>query len=133
MRPLLRLAQASHSIAEGDLSGPDLPVKSSDEVFTLKWFAKFLNSLQLDNVKVHDPHSNVSTALIDNIEIVPAHDCIEAVADILNNEMGLNVLYCYPDEVLRNDTLSKSVASMYLGSSTVIGEAGRSSALRFLE
>lgn len=40
----------------------------------------------------------MSTALIDNIEIVPAHDCIEAVADILNNEMGLNVLYCYPDE-----------------------------------
>ena len=32
VRPLLRLAQASHSIAEGDLSSPDLPVKSSDEV-----------------------------------------------------------------------------------------------------
>ena len=32
MRPLLRLAQASRSIAEGDLSSPDLPVKSSDEV-----------------------------------------------------------------------------------------------------
>ena len=32
VRPLLELAQASHSIAEGDLSGPDLPIKSSDEV-----------------------------------------------------------------------------------------------------
>ena len=32
VRPLLELAQASRSIAEGDLSGPDLPVKSSDEV-----------------------------------------------------------------------------------------------------
>ena len=32
VRPLLRLAQASRSIAEGDLSSPDLPVKSSDEV-----------------------------------------------------------------------------------------------------
>lgn len=32
VRPLLRLAQASHSIAEGDFSSPDLPVKSSDEV-----------------------------------------------------------------------------------------------------
>ena len=30
--PLLGLAQASRSIAEGDLSGPDLPVKSGDEV-----------------------------------------------------------------------------------------------------
>lgn len=32
VRPLLRLAQASRSIAEGDLSSPDLPVKSNDEV-----------------------------------------------------------------------------------------------------
>ena len=32
VRPLLRLAQAAHSIAEGDFSSPDLPVKSSDEV-----------------------------------------------------------------------------------------------------
>ena len=32
VRPLLRLAQASHSIAEGDFSSPDLPVKSNDEV-----------------------------------------------------------------------------------------------------
>ena len=32
VRPLLELAQASRSIAEGNLSGPDLPVKSSDEV-----------------------------------------------------------------------------------------------------
>ena len=30
--PLLELAQASRSIAEGDFSRPDLPVKSSDEV-----------------------------------------------------------------------------------------------------
>ena len=32
VRPLLELAQASRSIAEGNLSGPDLPIKSSDEV-----------------------------------------------------------------------------------------------------
>jgi len=32
VRPLLRLAQASRSIAEGDFSRPDLPVKSNDEV-----------------------------------------------------------------------------------------------------
>ena len=32
VRPLLRLAQASRSIAEGDFSSPDLPMKSSDEV-----------------------------------------------------------------------------------------------------
>ena len=32
VRPLLGLAQASRSIAEGHLSGPDLPVKSGDEV-----------------------------------------------------------------------------------------------------
>ena len=32
VRPLLRLAQASRSIAEGDFSRPALPVKSNDEV-----------------------------------------------------------------------------------------------------
>ena len=32
VRPLRERAQASHRIAEGDLSGPDRPIKSSDEV-----------------------------------------------------------------------------------------------------
>ena len=35
-------------------------VKNRDEVFTLKWFAEFINSLGFESVKVLDPHSNVA-------------------------------------------------------------------------
>ena len=42
-------------------------VKGSEDVFTLKYFAELLNSLNLDSVEVLDPHSSVSEALIDNL------------------------------------------------------------------
>ena len=41
--------------------------KSSDEVFTLKYFCQFINDLKFDIVYVLDPHSNVTEALIDNV------------------------------------------------------------------
>ena len=73
-------------------------VKSDDEIFTLKWFAEFINSMNFTRVIVHDPHSSVATALINHIEVVPARDNILSTLDILNDEMGQNVLICYPDE-----------------------------------
>lgn len=42
-------------------------VKSNDEVFTLKYFADFINSLNFNCVYVLDPHSYVSEALINRI------------------------------------------------------------------
>ncbi len=51
-------------------------VKNSDEVFTLKYFAEFINDLKFDTVEVGDPHSNVSTMLIDNISIIEPTDDI---------------------------------------------------------
>lgn len=39
-------------------------VKNNDEIFTLKYFAEFINSLEFEAVYVRDPHSNVSCALI---------------------------------------------------------------------
>ncbi|MBQ8044643.1 MAG: ribose-phosphate pyrophosphokinase, partial [Clostridia bacterium] len=44
-------------------------VKSSEDVFTLKYFAGIINSLKFKSVTVLDPHSSVSEALIDNIVI----------------------------------------------------------------
>lgn len=73
-------------------------VKACDEVFTLKWFSEFINSLHFDFVKVLDPHSNVSTALIDRVEVVPAAGIAQIVLDDLNSEEQLDVLLCYPDE-----------------------------------
>lgn len=45
-------------------------VKNRDEVFTLKWFAEFINSLGFESVKVLDPHSNVAMALINRAETI---------------------------------------------------------------
>lgn len=39
--------------------------KVSDRFFTLKSFAKMINNMNFDSVKVLDPHSDVATALID--------------------------------------------------------------------
>lgn len=44
-------------------------VKNDYEVFTLKYFAKFINSFGFDKVITHNVHSNVSEALINNIEV----------------------------------------------------------------
>lgn len=41
------------------------------ELFTLKHFCNFINSLKFDCVCVTDPHSNVSTALLDRVLVAP--------------------------------------------------------------
>lgn len=57
------------------LSMPYIPnarmdrVKDVKEVFTLKWFCKFINSLNFQTVTVLDPHSDVSAGMLDRIEI----------------------------------------------------------------
>ncbi len=71
-------------------------VKSPDEVFTLKWFAEFLNALKLDRVRVLDPHSNVSAALIDRVKIDTPEPYIQKALDEIPASDGL--VFCYPDE-----------------------------------
>lgn len=44
-------------------------VKDQSECFTLKYFCNFINSLNFYKVKVFDPHSHVSVALLNNIEV----------------------------------------------------------------
>ena len=57
------------------LSMPYIPnarmdrVKDVKEVFTLKWFCKFINSLNFQTVTVLDPHSDVSAGMLDRVEI----------------------------------------------------------------
>lgn len=84
-----------------DLLMPYIPnarmdrVKNSDEVFTLKYFADFINFLQFETVYVRDPHSNVSSALINNLKIDKCKSFIESsIRKIADNDL---VLY-YPDE-----------------------------------
>ena len=42
-------------------------VKSSEDVFTLKYFCEVINSLNFKTVWVRDAHSNVSLALLNNV------------------------------------------------------------------
>ena len=70
-------------------------VKKSDEVFTLKWFADFINALKPDEVAVLDPHSNVAPALINNIRVVQPVKYIRKVLSAIADD---NLLLCYPDE-----------------------------------
>lgn len=70
-------------------------VKSEEDIFTLKYFAEIINSLHFERVYVLDPHSSVSEALIDNIEVIFPVDFINQTL----NKIGMdNLLMFYPDE-----------------------------------
>lgn len=68
-------------------------VKDSSEVFTLKYFAKFINSIGFDDVIIFDIHSNVGTALIDKArEMYPLNNVQEVI-----RRTNIDTLY-YADE-----------------------------------
>lgn len=73
-------------------------VKSVDEVFTLKHFAAFINSLDFDEVVLYDPHSDVSPALFDNVRLSHTFEWFikKAVKDIIGDENNELVVY-FPD------------------------------------
>lgn len=70
-------------------------VKARDEVFTLKYFALFLNSLAFDTVTVRDAHSPVSLALIDRVVQEDIGPGVRALAARLLPKGGL---VFFPDE-----------------------------------
>lgn len=57
--------------------------ENEDEVFTLKYFCEFINSLKFNKVIVLDPHSSVATSLINNIVSIEhnpkLHEIIKAL------------------------------------------------------
>ena len=70
-------------------------VKNKEDIFTLKYFAEIINSLKFKKVYVIDPHSSVSEALINNIEVVSPKVFIDQVLDRIDTD---NLLMFYPDE-----------------------------------
>ena len=63
-------------------------VKSDEDVFTLKYFCEVINSLNFKVVHVRDAHSNVSLALLNNVEEMPITNYVldaifETQADVL--------------------------------------------------
>ena len=90
-----------HGVKTVHLNMPYIPnarqdrVKSDEDVFTLKYFAEVINSLNFASVTVLDPHSVVSEALIDRVIIKTPAKNIEKVLEKIGEE---NILMFYPDE-----------------------------------
>ena len=70
-------------------------VKTNEDIFTLKYFAEIINSLKFKKVYAIDPHSSVSEALINNIEVVSPKYFIEQALGHINAD---DTLMFYPDE-----------------------------------
>ena len=68
-------------------------VKAREDVFTLKYFAEIINSLNFKRVFVRDAHSNVSLALINNVYDWGIRGYIEMAVE----KSGAEVLF-FPDE-----------------------------------
>ena len=73
-------------------------VKTGEDVFTLKYFASVINSLDFKTVTVLDPHSNVSEALINNVRVQKPKSFIEAAIKKIEAEEGEMPSMFYPDE-----------------------------------
>ena len=71
-------------------------IHHNEEVFTLKWFAEFINSLNFNKVIVLDPHSNVTTALINKVKVDNPIDHIQIVLNTIENSGYTPILY-FPD------------------------------------
>ena len=71
-------------------------VKNNQEVFTLKYFCKFINSMRFDQVIVRDAHSNVSLALLNNVVAEPVDKNIKTlISSLLDPQKDI---VFYPDE-----------------------------------
>ena len=72
----------------------DREKEGDGKLFTLKYFAKFINDLKFEKVIVNDAHSNVALALIDRVkEVQPVSLNIKSI--IMRGNINLAF---YPDE-----------------------------------
>lgn len=69
--------------------------KNESDVFTLKYFADVINSLGFSEIKVLDPHSNVTTALLNNVVVQSPELYIKRAICKIDSDQ---VLMFYPDE-----------------------------------
>ena len=66
-----------------------------DDIFTLKYFSNFINSLNFTDVCVRDAHSNVSRALINNLSEEPVDYFICDVIEMIGQD---DLVLYFPDE-----------------------------------
>lgn len=73
-------------------------VQKEEDVFTLKYFAELINSLDYRQVRVLDAHSNVSLALLNHVVNQSPKPYIEKVIENIKKERNKEPLMFYPDE-----------------------------------
>lgn len=94
----------SHGVHTIGLFMPYIPnarqdrVKNPEDVFTLKYFSNVINSLGFWKVTVLDPHSSVSEALIENIDIMSPEMFIKSAFYKVIDMCDDNTMLFYPDE-----------------------------------
>ena len=92
----------AHGITNLSLDMPYIPnarqdrVKTREDVFTLKYFAEVINWLDFETVTVLDPHSSVSEALINKIQVRTPEAYIRKAVDRIGGTENLTLFY--PDE-----------------------------------
>lgn len=83
-----------------DLRMPYIPnarmdrCKEPEDVHTLRYFSDLINAMRFHEVTVLDPHSDVSTALLNRVNLALPDDMIQSV---INGLEDYNLLVCYPD------------------------------------
>lgn len=70
-------------------------VKRPEDIFTLKYFAEIINTLNFNRVTVLDPHSAVSEALFERLRVIRPDKYIKMAAEKIGSE---KLLLFYPDE-----------------------------------
>jgi len=59
------------------------------ECFSLKTMCNLINSMGLNKVSIFSPHSNVTSGLLDNCEVIDNSDFILKVLQFLHNDLGV--------------------------------------------
>lgn len=72
-------------------------VTQFDTAFSLKRYAKFINNLGFDRVIVADPHSDVTPALVENIEVVSQTTAIKSHGELFAGLRMGRMLIVAPD------------------------------------
>lgn len=86
-----------------ELFMPFVPYARQDRVavdgdpFSIKVFAAFINSLELDKVTIVDPHSEVTPALINNVSIIHQHEIAAKAIIQLHEITGEKISLVAPD------------------------------------
>ena len=106
-RDIIRLVLVKEALDELGLKDIPLtmlytPQARADRRFTegsahpLKCFARILNSLNFSEVLIADPHSDVTTALINNVRVIDQTQCFKSVLPKIN-KVSDDFILCAPD------------------------------------